>query len=52
MLVAAATAIADVVRPEEFNPSYIVLSVFDPAVVPVVATAVKTAATVMEGTVN
>jgi malate dehydrogenase (oxaloacetate-decarboxylating) len=41
MLVAAATAIADVVRPEELNPSFIVPSVFDPDVAPAVAAAVR-----------
>ncbi len=41
MLVAAATAIADVVKPDELNPSYIVPSVFDPAVAPAVAAAVR-----------
>jgi malate dehydrogenase (oxaloacetate-decarboxylating) len=40
MLVAAATAIADVVTPEELNPSYIVPSVFDPSVSTAVAKAV------------
>ena len=44
MLVAAATAIADVVSPEELNPSYIVPSVFDPMVASAVAAAVRTAA--------
>jgi malate dehydrogenase (oxaloacetate-decarboxylating) len=44
MLVAAATAIADVVSPDELNPSYIVPSVFDPAVAPAVAAAVRDAA--------
>lgn len=44
MLVAAATAIADVVSPEELNPSYIVPSVFDPMVAPAVAAAVRAAA--------
>jgi len=43
ILVAAATAIADVVRPDELNASYIVPSVFDPAVAPAVAAAVKAA---------
>jgi malate dehydrogenase (oxaloacetate-decarboxylating) len=43
VLVAAATAIADCVRPEELNPSYIVPSVFDPAVAPAVAAAVRNA---------
>src|SRR5215212_8232137 len=41
MLVAAARAIADCVRPEELNASYIVPSVFDPAVAPAVAAAVR-----------
>jgi malate dehydrogenase (oxaloacetate-decarboxylating) len=41
MLVAAATAIADAVRPDELNASYIVPSVFDPAVAPAVAAAVR-----------
>jgi malate dehydrogenase (oxaloacetate-decarboxylating) len=44
MLVAAATAIANVVTAEELNPSYIVPSVFDPAVAPAVAAAVRDAA--------
>jgi malate dehydrogenase (oxaloacetate-decarboxylating) len=44
MLVAAATAIADVVTPDELNASFIVPSVFDPAVAPAVAAAVKAAA--------
>ena len=44
MLVAAATAIADCVSPEELNPSYIVPSVFDPMVAPAVAAAVRAAA--------
>jgi malate dehydrogenase (oxaloacetate-decarboxylating) len=43
VLVAAATAIADVVKPAELNPSYIVPSVFDPAVAPAVAAAVREA---------
>src|SRR3954453_8513044 len=41
MLVAAARAIADCVRPEELNASYIVPSVFDPAVAPAVAPAAR-----------
>jgi malate dehydrogenase (oxaloacetate-decarboxylating) len=41
MLVAAATAIADAVHPEELNPSFIVPSVFDAAVAPAVAAAVR-----------
>ncbi|MGI8458280.1 MAG: NAD-dependent malic enzyme [Propionibacteriaceae bacterium] len=40
MLVAAATAIADCVGPEELNASYIVPSVFDPRVTTAVADAV------------
>jgi malate dehydrogenase (oxaloacetate-decarboxylating) len=44
MLVAAATAIADVVHPDELNPSYVVPSVFDPSVAPAVAAAVKSVA--------
>jgi malate dehydrogenase (oxaloacetate-decarboxylating) len=44
MLVAAARAIADAVRPEELNASYIVPSVFDPGVAPAVAAAVRDAA--------
>ncbi len=45
MLLAASTAIADVV--EEPNPSFIVPSVFDPAVAKAVATAVRGAARVV-----
>jgi malic enzyme len=41
MMIAAATAIADCVGPDELNPTYIVPSVFDPAVAPAVATAVR-----------
>jgi malate dehydrogenase (oxaloacetate-decarboxylating) len=41
MMVAAANAIADVVTPDELNPTFIVPSVFDPAVAPAVAAAVK-----------
>ena len=41
MLIAAATAIADCVEPDELNASYIVPSVFDPAVAPAVAAAVR-----------
>ncbi|MGQ0773574.1 MAG: NAD-dependent malic enzyme [Pseudonocardiales bacterium] len=44
MLVAAATAIADVVAADNLNPSFIVPSVFDPTVVPAVADAVRQAA--------
>ncbi len=41
MLIAGANAIADVVSPEELNPSYIVPSVFDPTVSPAVAAAIR-----------
>ncbi len=41
MLVAAAEAIAGCVTPDELNPSFIVPSVFDPAVAPAVAEAVR-----------
>ena len=44
MLLAAATAIADVVLPAQLNASYIVPSVFDPHVAPAVAEAIVTAA--------
>ncbi|HET7529348.1 MAG TPA: NAD-dependent malic enzyme [Mycobacteriales bacterium] len=44
VLLAAAEAIADIVTPEQLNPSFIVPSVFDAAVAPAVATAVKEAA--------
>jgi malate dehydrogenase (oxaloacetate-decarboxylating) len=44
MMVAAATAIADCVEPEELNPSYIIPSVFDVSVAPAVAAAVHAAA--------
>ena len=44
MLIAAATAIADVVPVENLNPSFIVPSVFDSAVAPAVADAVRRAA--------
>jgi malate dehydrogenase (oxaloacetate-decarboxylating) len=40
-MIAAAKAIADVVTPEELNPSFIVPSVFDNTVAPAVATAVS-----------
>jgi len=43
-LIAAAAAIADAVEPGELNASYIVPSVFDPAVAPAVAAAVRHAA--------
>ncbi len=41
MKVAAAHAIADVVRPEELHPTYIIPSVFNPDVAPAVADAVR-----------
>ena len=44
MKVAAAVAIASVVRPEQLNASYIIPSVFNPEVVDEVAGAVRTAA--------
>jgi malate dehydrogenase (oxaloacetate-decarboxylating) len=44
MMIAAATAIADCVRPGELNASYIVPSVFDPEIAPAVAAAVRGAA--------
>ena len=42
-MIAAATAIADCVDADELNASYIVPSVFDPAVAPAVAAAVRAA---------
>jgi len=44
MLIAAARAIADRVKPDELNASYIVPSVFDSAVAPAVAAAVRAVA--------
>jgi len=44
VMLAAATAIADTVKPDELNASYIVPSVFDPDVAPDVASAVRKAA--------
>ncbi|HET8768613.1 MAG TPA: NAD-dependent malic enzyme, partial [Pedococcus sp.] len=44
MMIAAATAIADCVHPQELNASFIVPSVFDPEVAPAVASAVRHAA--------
>ncbi|MEP6562780.1 MAG: malic enzyme-like NAD(P)-binding protein, partial [Nakamurella sp.] len=44
IMLAAATAIADCVTPGELNANYIVPSVFDPAVAPAVAAAVRKAA--------
>jgi malate dehydrogenase (oxaloacetate-decarboxylating) len=44
MLIAAAKAIADTVKPDELNPSYIVPSVFDATVAPAVAAAVRAVA--------
>ncbi|UJW34839.1 NAD-dependent malic enzyme [Saccharothrix sp. AJ9571] len=49
MLLAAADAIADVVDGERLNASFIVPSVFDSAVAPAVAEAVKNAARVVSG---
>jgi malate dehydrogenase (oxaloacetate-decarboxylating) len=46
VMLAAAGAIADAVAPDELNASYIVPSVFDPAVAPAVASAVAEAARV------
>lgn len=43
LLLAAATAIADTVAPEELNPKYIVPSMFDPTVAPAVAAAIQKA---------
>jgi malate dehydrogenase (oxaloacetate-decarboxylating) len=40
-LLAAADAIANCVRPEQLNESFIIPSVFDPAVTPAVAAAIK-----------
>jgi malate dehydrogenase (oxaloacetate-decarboxylating) len=40
-MLAAATAIADAVPPDQLNPSYVVPSVFDAAVAPAVADAVR-----------
>ncbi|NNM47146.1 NAD-dependent malic enzyme [Knoellia koreensis] len=44
MMIAAATAIADCVHPDQLNASYIVPSVFDSEVAPAVAAAVRRAA--------
>ena len=44
MMVAAATAIADCVAPEQLDATYVVPSVFDPAVAPAVAAAVRAVA--------
>jgi malate dehydrogenase (oxaloacetate-decarboxylating) len=48
MLLAAANAIADVVDGERLNASFIVPSVFDTAVAPAVAEAVRKAASEKE----
>jgi malate dehydrogenase (oxaloacetate-decarboxylating) len=48
MLIAAATAIANTVRPDQLNASYIVPSVFDTAVAPAVAAAVLAVATTQD----
>ncbi|MCJ8505503.1 NAD-dependent malic enzyme [Kocuria flava] len=52
MLVAAARAIADCVGEEELNASYVVPSVFDPAVAPAVAEAVRRTAQEVGATVD
>jgi malate dehydrogenase (oxaloacetate-decarboxylating) len=52
MLIGAAEAIADAVTPEELNPSYIVPSVFDPAVAPAVAAAIRQLSGAAEGVVT
>jgi malate dehydrogenase (oxaloacetate-decarboxylating) len=44
MLMAAASALADVVSPEELNPTYIIPSVFNPEATKAVAAAVEAAA--------
>jgi malate dehydrogenase (oxaloacetate-decarboxylating) len=44
VMLAAATALAEVVHPDELNPAYIIPSVFHPDVSKVVAAAVKAAA--------
>ncbi|QFG69024.1 NAD-dependent malic enzyme [Ornithinimicrobium pratense] len=44
MLLAAASALADVVQPEELNPTYIIPSVFNPQATKAVAQAVEAAA--------
>ncbi|KQY63590.1 MULTISPECIES: NAD-dependent malic enzyme [unclassified Nocardioides] len=48
VMLAAAGAIADCVHPDELNASYIVPSVFDPAVAPAVAAGVQAAAQEVE----
>ncbi|MBN9325832.1 MAG: NAD-dependent malic enzyme, partial [Cellulomonas sp.] len=48
MLLAAANALASVVRDDELNPTYIVPSVFNPEVTRVVAAAVANAARLAE----
>jgi malate dehydrogenase (oxaloacetate-decarboxylating) len=50
MLLAAARALASVVRDTELNPTYIVPSVFNPDVTPVVAKAVERAAMLADST--
>ncbi|MCL6423899.1 NAD-dependent malic enzyme [Brachybacterium sp. JHP9] len=52
MLLAAASALADVVAPDELNPTYIVPSVFHKGVTKAVATAVKRVAREDAGTVD
>ncbi|MCL2454992.1 MAG: NAD-dependent malic enzyme [Micrococcales bacterium] len=52
MLLAAARALASVVRDTELNPAYIVPSVFNPDVTPVVAKAVEQAALLADQTLE
>lgn len=52
MLLAAARALADVVTPEELNPTYIVPSVFHDGVTKAVASAVEQVAREELGTVD
>ena len=49
MMIAAAHAIADVVGPDELNPSFIVPSVFDASVSPAVAAAIRAVAAGEQG---
>jgi malate dehydrogenase (oxaloacetate-decarboxylating) len=49
MMIAAAHAIADVVGPDELNPSFIVPSVFDASVSPAVAAAIRAVAVAEQG---
>ncbi|MGO0576925.1 NAD-dependent malic enzyme [Ornithinimicrobium panacihumi] len=49
LLLAAASALADVVTPEELNPTYIIPSVFNPEATKAVARAVETTARELRG---